>query len=124
MTASSALTSFEIKSAQLSLLALLLRTTELDDLDNDLTLRFGDEPDFFDHDPLLVDLGPLQAGEQADSPVDFPALVSLLRRFRLEPVAVRGGNEAQTAAAELAGLMPAQDATVQRSAAARGADLS
>ena len=42
----------------------------------------------------------------------------LLRQFRLEPVAVRGGNEAQAAAAELAGLMPANDATVQRSAAA------
>ena len=115
----SAPTSFEIKSAQLPLVALLLKTADLGQLAEEMTQRYGDIPDFFDHDPLLVDLGPLQAGEQADSPVDFPALVSLLRRFRLEPVAVRGGNDAQTAAAELAGLMPAQDATVQRSAAAR-----
>ena len=115
----SAPTSFEIKSAQLPLVALLLKTADLGQLAEEMTQRYGDIPDFFDHDPLLVDLSPLQAGEQADSPVDFPALVSLLRRFRLEPVAVRGGNDAQTAAAELAGLMPAQDATVQRSAAAR-----
>ncbi|QBM26136.1 septum site-determining protein MinC [Hydrogenophaga pseudoflava] len=115
----SAPTSFEIKSAQLPLVALLLKTADLGQLAEEMTQRYGDIPDFFDHDPLLVDLGPLQAGEQADSPVDFPALVSLLRRFRLEPMAVRGGNGAQTAAAELAGLMPAQDATVQRSAAAR-----
>ncbi|WP_066260764.1 septum site-determining protein MinC [Hydrogenophaga flava] len=115
----SAPTSFEIKSAQLPLVALLLKTADLGQLAEEMTQRYGDIPDFFDHDPLLVDLSPLQVGEQADSPVDFPALVSLLRRFRLEPVAVRGGNEAQTAAAELAGLMPAQDATVQRSAAAR-----
>ena len=115
----SAPTSFEIKSAQLPLVALLLKTADLGQLAEEMTQRYGDIPDFFDHDPLLVDLSPLQAGEQADSLVDFPALVSLLRRFRLEPVAVRGGNDAQTAAAELAGLMPAQDATVQRSAAAR-----
>ena len=115
----SAPTSFEIKSAQLPLVALLLKSADLGQLAEEMTQRYGDIPDFFDHDPLLVDLTPLQAGDQADSPVDFPALVSLLRRFRLEPVAVRGGNDAQTAAAELAGLMPAQDATVQRSAAAR-----
>ncbi|MFC3682286.1 septum site-determining protein MinC [Hydrogenophaga luteola] len=115
----SAPTSFEIKSAQLPLVALLLKTADLGQLAEEMTQRYGDIPDFFDHDPLLVDLSPLQTGEQTDSLVDFPALVSLLRRFRLEPVAVRGGNDAQTAAAELAGLMPAQDATVQRSAAAR-----
>lgn len=115
----SAPTSFEIKSAQLPLVALLLKTADLGQLAEELNQRYGDIPDFFDHDPLLVDLSPLQAGEQADSPVDFPTLVSVLRRFRLEPVAVRGGNDSQTAAAELAGLMPAQDATVQRSAAAR-----
>lgn len=115
----SAPTSFEIKSAQLPLVALLLKSADLGQLAGEMAQRYGDIPDFFDHDPLLVDLSPLQGGDQADSPVDFPALVTLLRGFRLEPVAVRGGNDAQTAAAELAGLMPAQDATVQRSAAAR-----
>lgn len=115
----SAPTSFEIKSAQLPLVALLLKTADLGRLAEEMTQRYGDIPDFFDHDPLLVDLSPLQASEEADSPVDFSALLSLLRRFRLAPVAVRGGSDAQTAAAALAGLMPAQDATVQRSAAAR-----
>jgi septum site-determining protein MinC len=114
----SAPTSFEIKSAHLPLVALLLKSADLARLGEEMQQRYGDIPDFFDHDPLLVDLSPLQAGEAAHSPVDFPALVTLLRQFRLEPVAVRGGNEAQTAAAELAGLMPANDATVQRSAAA------
>jgi septum site-determining protein MinC len=115
-------TSFEIKSAQLPLVALLLKSADLARLGEEMKQRYGDIPDFFDHDPLLVDLSPLQAGEGADSPVDFPALIAVLRQFRLEPVVVRGGNEAQTAAAELAGLMPANDATVQRSAAARTPD--
>lgn len=114
----SAPTTFEIKSAQLPLVALLLRSDDLALLEQELAQRFGDIPDFFDHDPLLIDLSPLQAGERADQPVDFPALIALLRRHRLQPVAVRGGSEAHTAAAELAGLMHADEATVQRSAAA------
>lgn len=114
----SAPTTFEIKSAQLPLVALLLKSADLDRLGQEMIQRYGDIPDFFDNDPLLVDLTPLQAGDEADRPVDFPALVALLRRFRLRPVALRGGSEAQVAAAELAGLMRADDATVQRSAAA------
>ena len=114
----SAPTTFEIKSAHLPLVALLLKSADLARLGEEMQQRYGDIPDFFDHDPLLVDLSPLQAGEQADAPVDFAALVTLLRQFRLEPVAVRGGNGTQTAAAELAGLMHTDDATVQRSAAA------
>ena len=91
----SAPTSFEIKSAQLPLVALLLKSADLGRLAEEMKQRYGDIPDFFDHDPLLVDLSPLQGGESADSPVDFPSLIALLRQFRLEPVAVRGGNEAQ-----------------------------
>ncbi len=113
----SAPTTFEIKSAQLPLVALLLRSDDLALLEQEFAQRFGDIPDFFDHDPLLIDLSPLQAGERADQPVDFPALMALLRRHRLQPVAVRGGSAAHLAAAELAGLMHADEATVQRSAA-------
>lgn len=114
----SAPTTFEIKSAQMPLVALLLKSAELGRLGAEMAQRYGDIPDFFDHDPLLVDLSPLQAGADADQAVDFPALITLLRQFRLMPVAVRGGNDTQMAAAELAGLMLAQDATVQRSMAA------
>ena len=103
----SAPSTFEIKSAELSLVALMLKSADLARLGEEMTQRYGDIPDFFDHDPLLVDLTPLQAGDEADRPVDFPALTDLLRQFRLRPVAVRGGSEAQIAAAELAGLMRA-----------------
>ena len=112
--AANAPTTFEIKSAQLPLVALLLKSPDLDRLATELAQRFGDMPDFFDHDPLVIDLSPLQA----DSPVDFVALCALLRPYRLQPLAVRGGNEAQTAAALLAGLVLANDATVQRGSAA------
>ena len=116
--AANAPVTFEIKSANLPLVALLLKSPDLERLAAELAQRFGDMPDFFDQDPLLIDLSPLQAGEQADSPVDFAALCALLRPYRLQPTAVRGGNQAQTAAALLAGLVLAQDATVQRGSAA------
>ncbi len=116
--AANAPATFEIKSASLPLVALLLKSADLARLAAEFAQRFGDMPDFFDQDPLVIDLSPLQAGEQADSLVDFVALNSLLRQYRLQPLAVRGGNEAQTAAALLAGLIQANDATVQRGSAA------
>lgn len=119
--AANAPATFEIKSASLPLVALLLKSPDLARLGQELAQRFGDMPDFFDHDPLLIDLSPLQAGEQAGSTLDFPALNALLRQYRLQPLAVRGGNEAQTAAALLAGLLLTDDATILRGASAGAA---
>jgi septum site-determining protein MinC len=101
---------FEIKSANLPLVSLLLKSTDLHALSGELAARFGDIPDFFDNDPLVLDLTPLQA--QGEAPVDFAALVALLRGYRVMPVAARGGSEAQMKAAREAGLAPAQDAKV------------
>src|SRR6478609_6667325 len=91
---------FELKSANLPLLALLLKTADLGWLAQELQARFGDLPDFFDHDPLVLDLAPLPDG----SVVDFGELLSLLQPYRVRPVAVKGGSEAQQQAARNAGL--------------------
>ena len=99
---------FEIKSANLPLVALLLKSADLAQLASDLAVRFGDIPDFFDHDPLVIDLAPLQA--QGEAALDFQALVQLLRPYRVLPVAVKGGSTAQMAAALAAGLAAAPDA--------------
>jgi len=126
-------TCFEIKSANLPLVALLLKSTDLDRLSQELTLRFGDMPDFFDHDPLVVDLSPLglcgvdaacSAAMKAAPPIDFSALVALLRGYRLQPLAVRGGSDAEMAAALAAGLVAAPDALVQRTTEPRVADTA
>lgn len=107
--------SFEIKSAELSLVALLLKSSRLDEVARDLQHRFGDTPGFFDQDPLLVDLTALK--DQAEVP-DFPALLALLRQHHLSPVAVKGGSAEQMAAAQQAGLAPADDAVLQKTQAA------
>lgn len=101
-------TTFEIKSANFPLVALLLKSTDLKALAREMTLRFGDIPDFFDQDALVIDLSPLQGRDVAD--IDFPALLDLLASYRLVPIAVKGGNSVQMAAAFKAGLVPGNDA--------------
>ncbi len=104
-------TTFEIKSANFPLVALLLKSTNLAALAREMTLRFGDIPDFFDQDALVIDLSPLQATGQAGSEaIDFPALMDLLASYRLVPIGIKGGSPAQMAAAQQAGLLPAHDA--------------
>ncbi|QDL39548.1 septum site-determining protein MinC [Rhodoferax sediminis] len=104
---------FEIKSANLPLVALLLKSTNLAALSDEMARHYGELPNFFDHDPLVVDLSPLQSTADADdATVDFPALLALLRQYRVMPIAAKGGSAAQMQAAQLAGLAAAPDATM------------
>lgn len=99
---------FEIKSANLPLVALLLKSTDLAALADELKARFSDIPEFFDNDPLVIDLTPVGgAGE-----IDFGELLHLLRGYRVMPVAVRGGSQEQMAAALLKGLAVANELRV------------
>ena len=109
---------FEIKSATLPLVALLLKSPDLARLADELAARFGDLPEFFDEDPLVIDLAPLQSLD-ATVAVDFHALIALLKTYRVRPVAVKGGGAEQMRAALAAGLAPAPDAVpaVPRAAA-------
>lgn len=120
-------TCFEIKSANLPLVALLLKSRDLSRLGQELAQRFGDVPDFFDHDPLVVDLSPLGAAGESEASVawavaDFQALSVLLRGYRLQPLVVRGGSQAQMAAAVQAGFVAAPDVLVHMPAPAQRAN--
>jgi septum site-determining protein MinC len=97
---------FEIKSAQWPLVAFLLRTADLDTLQQDWFTRFGADSEFFDQDPLLIDLSALN---ESESP-DVNGLIAWLRERRLRPMAYKGGTEAHRQAAEAAGLAWADDA--------------
>lgn len=98
--------SFEIKSANLPLVALLLKSTDLTQLGVEWQQRFGDIPDFFDNDPLVIDLSPL-GPDVVD--LDFSALLTLLRNHRLTPIAFKGGSESLALSALAAGLVVAGD---------------
>ena len=117
--AATAPASFEIKIANLPLVALLLKSTKLDILASELKTRFGDIPDFFDQDPLVIDLTELSAatalnGTEVDA-IDFPALLNLLREYSVVPIAIKGGNPEQMAGGLAAGLLPAPEDRVAAS---------
>jgi septum site-determining protein MinC len=97
---------FDLKSASLTLVAFVLKTGNIQALGQAMAERFGDTPDFFSRDPVVIDLTHLAS---LDADVNFDALISLLTSFKLNPVAVRGGTVKQTAAALDVGLGEAPD---------------
>ena len=99
---------FEIKSAQWPLVALSLRSSQLDQLVQDMAAKFGEQVDFFDQDPLLIDLSPL---EDDSAVLDVPGIIKVLKSFKLKPLAYKGGNPGQRMAAQSAGLVLADDAS-------------
>lgn len=103
---------FDIKSASLTLVAVVLKTTDLAALADELAQRLGSTPDVFDQEPVVIDLAHVAT---ETNPVDFTALVALLRRHRMLPIAVRGGNGEQTLAAQAAGLTEAEAGSAPRS---------
>ena len=104
---------FELKSASMTLVALVLRSADLAVLDAALREKVADTPELFDQDPVVIDIAPLR--DAVGHAIDFGALVALLREHRITPVAVKGGSEAQMAAALAAGLGAAPE-TAPRSA--------
>ena len=119
VTAGHARTSFDLKSASLPVVAVVLKTTDATVLATDLAEHLAGNADFFDNDPVLIDLAPLR---EAEAPIDFAAVTALLRQHRTLPVAVRGGSPAQMAAAHAVGLVAAPEAPHARTDAhAQGA---
>jgi septum site-determining protein MinC len=99
--------SFEIKSAQLPLVALLVKTDDWEQLNADLLAQYGhvgESPDFFDHDALVLDFSHLKP----DLPVpDLVPLLKTLRACRLVAVAMRGVGRDWMEAGRALGLVEA-----------------
>lgn len=98
---------FEIKSAQLPLVALMLKSDDWHALAKDLCSQYGvsgESPDFFDHDPVVLDFSAqVRDGKLAD----IGSLLKALRSCRLVPVAFRGEPSAWTASLLKTGLAQA-----------------
>ncbi len=102
---------FDLKSANLSLVSVVLKTADLDALTQAMQSRFGDAPGLFDNDPVAIDLSHLS--EHAE-PLDFAALIALLRSHKMLPIAAKSGTPAQMEAALACGLSEAQPPVVPR----------
>ncbi|MDD4943488.1 MAG: septum site-determining protein MinC [Rhodoferax sp.] len=100
-------TTFEIKSAQLPLIALMLKTGNLEQVAKDLLSQFGpqsDSPDFFDHDGLVLDLSGVTGSVTLPQ---FSALLTTLTQCRLKPLAFRSASEPWLQLAKASGLIEA-----------------
>jgi septum site-determining protein MinC len=84
----------------LSVLKASLRSADLAALEQVLARIAASSPDFFGHEPTVVDLAEL-AGAEAP---DWTALIALLRRYRIQPIGVCNVAAAQVGAALAAGL--------------------
>ena len=105
---------FELRSASMTLVAVVLKSVDLASVAGALHAELGESPGVFSDDAVMIDLSQVdEAGRSA--PVDFEALVALLRSYGMQPVAVRGGGSAQIAAALKAGLVEAPTITLSPS---------
>jgi len=96
----------ELRSAALMLVAVVLKTTELDVLAAELEQRASVMPGLFDDEPVAIDLSCVR---HVGEPLNFTDLIALFRRHRMLPVAARGGSSEQMAAAFAAGLVEAPE---------------
>lgn len=94
--------SFDLKSASLPLISVVLKTPNLATLSQELQARFGETPDFFDNDPAVIVLTQI---ERDTTPLSFSVLLTLLKHYRLRPVGIHGGSAAHKEQAAAVGLM-------------------
>lgn len=92
---------FSLQQIPTPLSRLVLRETHLLKLTRAFKDTFGGQGVFAQPEPILIDLSGI---EDSGKWVDFAALVSLLRNYKLDPIAVIGGNAKQREQAKLARL--------------------
>lgn len=109
---------YDIKSASLGLLALVLKSNDLNLIAQQLQQQLKDAPDFFENDPVLLDLTSLQPDNKPQN-IDFSALVALFKRHNMDVMAVKGAHPEQEASARAAGLRISNDARIQKRAEQR-----
>ncbi len=98
---------FDLRSASLTLVAMVLKTPDLGALAAEMDRRLASTPEVFNHDPVVIDLSQLG---NSSGPIDFQALAELMRHHRMLPVGVRGASPSQAEAALAAGLPDAPEA--------------
>ena len=114
---------FELKSAQLTLVALLIKTPDLAKLAAQLLKKFGpngESPEFFDTDGVVLDF--TQAGLSLPHP-QWNLLLNTLSQCRLVASAVRGLDDASLAVAKKSGIVEAPP-DIRRPATSKASPLA
>ena len=103
---------YDIKSADLPAVVLMLKTNDVQSVAVALTQQLADSPGFFDQEPVIIDVSALSS---SDAFLDLPGLLNVLRQHSLVPLAIKGAQEALLATAQGLGLVNASDARIRRS---------
>jgi septum site-determining protein MinC len=103
---------YDIKSADLSLVALILKSKDLTLVSAALKRQMDESPGFFDQDPVLIDVSGLEPDAHL---VDLKTLMGVLREHGLVPLAIKGAKEELLRQAKGLGLVDASDARIRRS---------
>ncbi|WP_027349378.1 septum site-determining protein MinC [Halotalea alkalilenta] len=101
---------FTFKGGMLPLTVIELASGNIERIEAQLSGKISQSPAFFQHTPVVIGLERLP-----DEPLALDQLCAMLRRHRLLPVAVRGGNDAikQSAWALGIGWFPPQEGRAQ-----------
>ncbi len=102
---------YEIKSADLPLLAFQLKTGDVQAVAQALALQLAETPGFFDQDPAILDLDSLPAEASA---LQLADLVDILATHGLRVVAVKTSDAQRLAQAKALGLAQADDVRMRR----------
>ena len=91
----------EFKGASLAVMTASLRDTDAVRLADALHMMLGGMPDFFAGEPAILDFAQLASAPER---VDWTAILSLLRRYQVQPIGVRRLPEHLIEGARRAGL--------------------
>lgn len=105
---------YDIKSADLSLLALVLKTTDIQAISQALEQQLAESPGFFEQDPVIIDVSWLTANNDVVT-LNLESLLPFLRQHGLLPLAIKGAQSALLNHAKGLGLVDASDARIRRS---------
>jgi len=90
----------EIKISTVVAVSAILTTADVSALDAALAKMTGGSADFFEDDLTVIDIAALPAG----TTIDWKAIIAVLTRYRLKPVAVRNAPAAMAAEIAAHGL--------------------
>ena len=91
----------EIKISTVVAISTILRSADPRAIDAALQQMTGGVADFFEDEFAVIDVSAIA---ESDAPIDWRALVALLRNYRLNAVAVRGASPAMAGAIRACGL--------------------
>jgi septum site-determining protein MinC len=94
----------DIKISTVVAISAILHQTDPSLIDLAMRDMTGGEADFFEDELAVLDIGNIGESGSTDQPIDWPALITLFRRYRLHLVAVRNAPSELEAAIHAHGL--------------------